>query len=54
VAAHCAGDNALLGDVERLLRHHTVPSSFLESPAGSVRETTDSTIGAETPGASEI
>jgi serine/threonine protein kinase len=33
LAAKCAGDNALQEDVERLLRSHDRPGSFMQSPA---------------------
>src|SRR5262245_11765650 len=51
VEVQCAGDNALLSDVQRLLRHYAAQNSFLESPMGAGTETTESITGVEKAGA---
>jgi len=51
VAAQCAGDDSMRLDVERLLEHHAIQSSFLKSPAVAELPTTESPAMMERPGA---
>jgi len=51
VASQCAGDDSLRLDVERLLEHHAIQSSFLRSPPVTGLPTTEPPAMMERPGA---